>query len=108
MCAGPGGFSEYVLWKKKWLFKGFGLTLRNENDFKLYTSCCASPVTFQAFYGVGNDGNVFNPANIADFKEKVLHETEGKGVHFMMSDGVLTFFNCLKFFLCYWYYRGFR
>lgn len=88
VCAGPGGFSEYILWKKKWLFKGFGFTLKEENDFKLYSSCCASSATFQAFYGTANDGNVCNPANIADFKEKVLHETQGKGVHFMMSDGV--------------------
>lgn len=99
MCAGPGGFSEYVLWRKKWLFKGFGLTLKNENDFKLYQSCCASPVTFQAFYGAENDGNVCNPANIDDFKERVLHETEGKGVHFMMSDGVFFPAVFFKFFL---------
>lgn len=52
-------------------------------------SCCASPVTFQALYGAENDGNVCNPANIADFKKKVLHETQEKGVHFMMADGVI-------------------
>ena len=28
ICAGPGGFSEYVLWRKKWHSKGFGLTLK--------------------------------------------------------------------------------
>lgn len=28
ICAGPGGFSEYVLWRRKWHAKGFGLTLR--------------------------------------------------------------------------------
>ena len=22
VCAGPGGFSEYVLWRKKWMSKG--------------------------------------------------------------------------------------
>lgn len=30
ICAGPGGFSEYVLWRKKWHAKGFGITLRGE------------------------------------------------------------------------------
>ena len=35
VCAGPGGFSEYVLWRKKWKSKGFGFTLRGPNDFKL-------------------------------------------------------------------------
>ena len=28
ICAGPGGFSEYVLWRKKWHSKGFGMTLK--------------------------------------------------------------------------------
>lgn len=35
VCAGPGGFSEYVLWRKKWRCKGFGFTLKSENDFKV-------------------------------------------------------------------------
>jgi cap1 methyltransferase len=35
VCAGPGGFSEYVLWRKKWKSKGFGFTLRGPCDFKL-------------------------------------------------------------------------
>ena len=35
VCAGPGGFSEYVLWKKKWRCKGFGFTLKTaSNDFR--------------------------------------------------------------------------
>ncbi|CAG9855807.1 unnamed protein product [Phyllotreta striolata] len=87
VCAGPGGFTEYILWRKKWLFKGFGMTLKDDNDFKLYESYCACPATFQAFYGKDGDGNVCSPNNILDFKEKVLCETGGKGVHFMMSDG---------------------
>ena len=35
VCAGPGGFSEYVLWKKKWRAKGFGFTLKGSHDFKM-------------------------------------------------------------------------
>ena len=35
VCAGPGGFSEYVLWRKKWRAKGFGFTIKGKNDFKL-------------------------------------------------------------------------
>lgn len=70
------------------MFKGFGFTLRGENDFKLSSSCCASGATFQPLYGSQGDGNVCCPENIQDFKEKVLHGTHGEGVHFMMSDGV--------------------
>ena len=35
VCAGPGGFSEYVLWRKRWKAKGFGFTIKGKNDFKL-------------------------------------------------------------------------
>ena len=31
ICAGPGGFSEYVLWKKTWNAKGFGFTLKGQH-----------------------------------------------------------------------------
>ena len=88
VCAGPGGFSEYILWRKKWSFKGFGFTLKGVHDFKLHESTCASGVTFQSYYGACGDGDVCNPENIADFRRKVLLHTEGVGVHFMMSDGV--------------------
>lgn len=88
VCAGPGGFTEYILWRKKWTFKGFGFTLKDKHDFKLNESICASSASFQALYGEEGDGNVCSPANILDFKKKIMHETAGKGVHFMMSDGV--------------------
>lgn len=51
VCAGPGGFSEYVLFRKKWKAKGFGFTLKGDNDFKLddfYAGPCES---FEPFYG---------------------------------------------------------
>jgi cap1 methyltransferase len=31
ICAGPGGFSEYMLWRKSWHCKGFGFTLKGLN-----------------------------------------------------------------------------
>lgn len=88
VCAGPGGFSEYILWRKGWGFKGFGLTLKMDNDFKLIDSNCASSATFHPLYGLTEDGDICRPENIEDFARKVLHETQGEGVHFMMSDGV--------------------
>ncbi|XP_045463097.1 cap-specific mRNA (nucleoside-2'-O-)-methyltransferase 1 isoform X2 [Harmonia axyridis] len=87
VCAGPGGFTEYILWRKSWLFKGFGFTLKDDHDFQLYNSFCASPSSFQTLYGATGDGNICYPDNIADFKTKVLFQTGQKGVHFMTSDG---------------------
>ncbi len=51
VCAGPGGFSEYVLWRNKWKSKGFGMTLKQENDFKLDDFLAGSPAYFETYYG---------------------------------------------------------
>ncbi|KAJ6633201.1 Cap-specific mRNA (nucleoside-2'-O-)-methyltransferase 1 [Pseudolycoriella hygida] len=87
VCAGPGGFSEYVLWRKGWQAKGFGFTLRNENDFKLDEFLAGNAETFDAYYGVKEDGNVFDPENIESLQSYVLRQTHDTGVHFVMADG---------------------
>lgn len=87
VCAGPGGFSEYVLWRKKWRAKGFGLTLKNENDFKLADFYAGPCETFHPYYGPKENGDVFDPDNQEAFTNLIMQHTHGKGVHFMMSDG---------------------
>ncbi|XP_049873208.1 cap-specific mRNA (nucleoside-2'-O-)-methyltransferase 1 isoform X2 [Pectinophora gossypiella] len=87
VCAGPGGFSEYVLYRKGWRSKGFGFTLKGPNDFKLSDFYAGTPETFNPYYGVKDDGNVFDPANLISLKENVLKHTDDKGVHFLMADG---------------------
>ncbi|KAK7072367.1 Cap-specific mRNA (nucleoside-2'-O-)-methyltransferase 1 [Halocaridina rubra] len=95
VCAAPGGFSEYVLWRRKTDSqgfcdaKGFGFTLK-ENDFKLHDFFAAPAEYFEPFYGkngLDGDGDVFVPENITNFRSFVLKNSEGRGVHFMMSDG---------------------
>ncbi len=93
VCAGPGGFSEYVLWRKKWRARGFGFTLKGSHDFKLEDFFAGPPESFETHYGVNGkdgDGNVFDPDNIREFEKHVLSCTDGKGVHFMMADGGFT------------------
>lgn len=87
VCAGPGGFSEYVLYRKKWKAKGFGFTLRRENDFKIDDFTAGPCETFHPYYGPREDGDVFWPENQIALKKLVMRQTKGKGVHFMMSDG---------------------
>eukprot|EP00090_Calanus_glacialis_P017517 TRINITY_DN27259_c0_g1_i1.p1 TRINITY_DN27259_c0_g1~~TRINITY_DN27259_c0_g1_i1.p1 ORF type:complete len:923 (-),score=365.91 TRINITY_DN27259_c0_g1_i1:140-2908(-) len=91
VCSGPGGFSEYILWRKKWKAKGFGFTLKNAgHDFKLEDFYAGPPESFEPHYGVGGvdgDGNVFCPDNISEFRRFVLDNTGGRGVHIMMADG---------------------
>jgi len=86
VCAGPGGFSEYILNRKKWEAKGFGFTLKAENDFKLHDFFAGPPETFTPFYGINEDGNVYDPENLKSFEELIMNQTDS-GVHFMMADG---------------------
>ncbi|RVE50848.1 hypothetical protein evm_004415 [Chilo suppressalis] len=87
VCAGPGGFSEYVLYKKGWRAKGFGFTLIGQCDFKLHDFYAGPPETFDAYYGKKGDGNIFDPENLTSLKDYVIKQTNDKGVHFLMADG---------------------
>ena len=52
VCAGPGGFSEYVLWRKPpGEAKGFGFTLKGNNDFKLEDFHSTHSEFFEPYYG---------------------------------------------------------
>ncbi|KAM9445248.1 cap-specific mRNA (nucleoside-2'-O-)-methyltransferase 1 [Clarias gariepinus] len=90
VCAGPGGFSEYVLWRKRWHSKGFGMTLKGANDFKLEDFYSAPSELFEPYYGEGGidgDGDITRPENISAFRNFVLESTEKRGLHFLMADG---------------------
>ncbi|XP_059052007.1 cap-specific mRNA (nucleoside-2'-O-)-methyltransferase 1 [Achroia grisella] len=87
VCAGPGGFSEYVLYRKGWTAKGFGFTLKGRNDFKLSDFYAGTPETFHPYYGIKGDGDIFDPANLTSLKDHVMSQTNQTGVHFLMADG---------------------
>ncbi len=44
--------------------------------------------TYTGVGGYEGDGDITNPDNLIAFREYVLEQTEGKGVHFVMGDGV--------------------
>lgn len=56
VCAGPGGFSEYILWKRRWHAKGFGMTLKGPCDFKLEDFFAAPSELFEPYYGRNDIG----------------------------------------------------
>ncbi|XP_019851624.1 PREDICTED: cap-specific mRNA (nucleoside-2'-O-)-methyltransferase 1-like, partial [Amphimedon queenslandica] len=93
ICAGPGGFSEYVFWRKKWHAKGFGMTLKEPDsgfDFKLDSFIAGPCETFDPHYGVGGysgNGDITDPNNLEEFQSYVLQNTDNTGVHFVMADG---------------------
>lgn len=58
VCAGPGGFSEYILWKRRWHAKGFGMTLKGPCDFKLEDFFAAPSELFEPYYGRNDEPGV--------------------------------------------------
>ena len=38
--------------------------------------------------GYEGDGDITRPDNLVTFREYVMSQTEGRGVHFVMADGV--------------------
>uniref|UniRef100_A0A1A9X0A2 Cap-specific mRNA (nucleoside-2'-O-)-methyltransferase 1 n=1 Tax=Glossina brevipalpis TaxID=37001 RepID=A0A1A9X0A2_9MUSC len=86
ICAGPGGFSEYVLYRKSWEAKGFGFTLRGPNDFKLDKFFAGPPESFDPHYGAQDDGDIYVEANQDSFADYILKHCD-VGVHIVMADG---------------------
>ncbi len=115
ICAGPGGFSEYLTWRRGHPFpesieggdskkcstsspaslteffprvRGHGITLTGDDDFKLDDFVAGPVETFMPFYGDKKDGDITSWANLASFAKFVHESTEGAGVHVVMADGV--------------------
>lgn len=86
MFKGPGGFSEYILYRKSWEAKGFGFTLKGPNDFKLDKFSAGSPESFDPYYGVNEDGNIYVEGNQDSLNDYIRKHT-AEGVHFVMADG---------------------
>ncbi|KAK6017050.1 ribosomal RNA large subunit methyltransferase J [Ostertagia ostertagi] len=88
VCAGPGGFSEYMLWRKAFYnVKGFGFTLKGKDDFKLGKFYASSAHYFEPYYGKEGDGDVTKPENINSLEEFIMKGTNDVGVDLMMADG---------------------
>ncbi len=43
---------------------------------------------------MNGDGDITNPENLKEFEKFVLSSTNGKGVHFVMADGVSEIRDC--------------
>eukprot|EP01119_Soliformovum_irregulare_P016671 TRINITY_DN4865_c0_g1_i1.p1 TRINITY_DN4865_c0_g1~~TRINITY_DN4865_c0_g1_i1.p1 ORF type:complete len:624 (+),score=161.70 TRINITY_DN4865_c0_g1_i1:111-1982(+) len=88
ICAGPGGFSEYLLWRKKKQAFGYGFTLKGENDWKFGKFLRETPwkTNFKAIYGVDKTGNIMSTENIRFFANEVIQGTK-VGVSLVTGDG---------------------
>ncbi len=90
LAAGPGGFSEYVLWRRGPSAKGIGFTLRGEgkDDFKLDRfHYRALPEALHPYYGPDGRGDLRSSASLRALRDLVHRQTEGAGLHLVMADG---------------------
>lgn len=73
--------------------------MKGGNDFKLTDFYAGTPETFNPFYGAKDNGDIFDPDNLSSLKEHVLKQTDDKGVHFLMADGVscITYFDLILY-----------
>lgn len=85
---GPGGCSEYVLWRNdSWNAKGFGFSTKGDYEFHPEMFRMGAAESFDPFYGANDDGNIFDPENIATFVDYVKTQTEKLGAHLIVCDG---------------------
>uniref|UniRef100_A0A7S4JDR9 Cap-specific mRNA (nucleoside-2'-O-)-methyltransferase 1 n=1 Tax=Guillardia theta TaxID=55529 RepID=A0A7S4JDR9_GUITH len=88
ICAGPGGFTEYMYWRRQQSARGWGFTLKGDHDFRLDKFNSTSPhYTFTPCYGQDDSGNIYNNENMRHFAAKVKKDTEGRGVVLVTADG---------------------
>ena len=53
-----------------------------------YTFDCLYPHALVGVGGYDGNGDITNPDNLEAFQDYVLEQTDGRGVHFVMADGV--------------------
>jgi hypothetical protein len=85
---GPGGFTEYLYWRRQRACRGFGFTLRGDHDFRLDKFNATSPaVNFLPCYGQDGTGDIYSNDNMVHFAGVVERETGGRMLSFVMGDG---------------------
>ncbi|KAL3666060.1 hypothetical protein V7S43_008851 [Phytophthora oleae] len=91
ICGGPGGFSEYLLWRTGNVYdaqrvRGYGITLKgatNNCDWRLSSDFRD---LFTVCYGQDGTGNLYSIANIRSFSD-VVRGQHPSGVDLAVADG---------------------
>eukprot|EP01097_Dermamoeba_algensis_P003803 TRINITY_DN2588_c0_g2_i3.p1 TRINITY_DN2588_c0_g2~~TRINITY_DN2588_c0_g2_i3.p1 ORF type:complete len:485 (+),score=102.70 TRINITY_DN2588_c0_g2_i3:135-1589(+) len=90
LCSGPGGFAEYILWrKKKDNHRGWGFVLKNEEDDRLNTY--PSLPNFSYFMeGAEGTANICSNTDIKTFCKIINKGTNNEGVSLVVADGGMS------------------
>ncbi|EPB90059.1 hypothetical protein HMPREF1544_03171 [Mucor circinelloides 1006PhL] len=97
ICGGPGGFSEYLLWRvHSWgeSAHGFGITLKASNEVNWHTEKFRPDIprhSLTEINGADGTGDLYKIDNIKQFEATILKETRDKGVDLAVADGGFDF-----------------
>jgi 23S rRNA U2552 (ribose-2'-O)-methylase RlmE/FtsJ len=85
LCGGPGGFSQYVMWRNQQA-TGSGITLKNEVEKSVnWRLNLLDSQRFKAFNGVDGTGDVYNIDNCNSFVDR--HSSYDDETLLVMADG---------------------
>ena len=88
ICAGPGGFTEYLYWRiGPNRAGGFGMTLAGDHDWASDEKFMVPVKGFVRHYGEDGTGNIFSIENIVSFARKIKEDTHGEMVSLVTADG---------------------
>ncbi|PHZ14421.1 FtsJ-domain-containing protein [Rhizopus microsporus ATCC 52813] len=99
ICGGPGGFSEYILWRiHSWgeSCHGYGITLKmpaEKDEMNWHTEKFRVDIpkdSFSIIYGQDGTGDLYKPENIRDVESLISKETQN-GVDLAVADGGFDF-----------------
>ena len=94
LCGGPGGFSEYVLWRTRNAAAGWGISLDTDDSLRWSlrgnVRSAVERGHFRLLRGADGTGDLTRPENIAHFAETVLRATRGRGVDLALADGAFS------------------
>lgn len=79
----PGGFADYLLWRRDWQTKGFGIPMKDTHYWT--NTFTAGGQRFTIFKGANRDGDVTNGNNISSIVRYVKQHIS-LGVHVVIAD----------------------
>ncbi|KAI9277253.1 FtsJ-like methyltransferase-domain-containing protein [Phascolomyces articulosus] len=98
ICGGPGGFSEYLLWRvHSWggTAKGYGITIKSRDHDEVnwhaekFRKNISNNLTI--IDGPDGTGDLYEEANIRGFGDTVRQHTDQQGVDLAVADGGFDF-----------------
>lgn len=95
---GPGGFVDYLLWRRGWEARGIGITLKDGAGTNYNFGRFASHYdSFDTYMGTERDGDIMKSKNVQSFC-RYVKRYNANGVRLAVADGAVDYPmpSCLK------------